>query len=54
MQTLFPYKSNGKWVIESWTDEHGLFDTKFDEYKHLLRALWEYQKRVKQAEQKDK
>lgn len=46
--TLFPYKSNGKWVVESWADEHGLFDTKFDEYKHLLGALWEYQKRVKQ------
>ena len=49
-QTMFPYKSNGKWVVESWKDDHGLFDTKFKEYKSFLRALWEYQNQVKQKD----
>lgn len=46
MHTLFPYKDDGQWVVASWNDDETQFNIKA--YKCLLRALWEYQKRVKQ------
>ena len=46
--TLFPYKLDGKWVVETWWDERSLGEVELRSYKSFLRAVIEYQKQVKQ------
>lgn len=46
MMTRFPYKSHGKWFVESWTNGKEVHSVKI--YKCFLRAIIEYSKRTRQ------